>query len=99
MNKMANDDALRAELSRFQRLALIVGGVASLLSVVGLFLSPAAFWPAYLVGYVFWVGIPAACLGLLMVHHLAGGRWSGTLRSLFEAGSRTIPLIALMTQR
>jgi len=95
MNKMAND-ALRAELSRFQRLALIVGGVASLLCVVGAFLSPSEFLQAYLVAYVFWIGIPTASLGLLMVHNLAGGRWSGTLRSLFEAGTRTFPLMALL---
>ena len=95
MNKMAND-ALRAELSRFQRLALIVGGVASLLCVVGVLLSPSQFFQAYLMAYVFWIGIPTASLGLLMVHNLAGGRWSGSLRSFFEAGTRTLPLMALL---
>jgi hypothetical protein len=84
------------ELARMQRRALIVGVLALALSVVGSLLSRAAFFQAYLVGYLFWTGVAVGCLGLLMLHHLVGGRWGYAIQRILEAGVRTLPLMALL---
>jgi hypothetical protein len=90
------NDTLRAQLSRYQRLSLIVGGVATLLSIVGILFDRGQFFQSYLFAYIFWFGITLGSLAFIMVHHLAGGRWSASLRGLLEASSRTMPLIILL---
>jgi hypothetical protein len=66
------------------------------LALVGAFLDPTQFWQSYLLAYSFWLQIGLGCLGLLMVHHLVGGRWSGLIRHLLETGAMTLPLMALL---
>jgi len=47
------------------------------------------------VAYLFWLGIALGSLALLMVQHLTGGRWALVIRRILEAGSRTLPLMAV----
>ncbi len=54
------------------------------------------FFQAYLVAFVFWLGLSLGCLAILMVHHLAGGRWGYVVRRFLEAGTRTLPLMAML---
>jgi hypothetical protein len=88
-------------LQGHQQRALMVGGVALLLLVVGAFLPALGggvpqFFRSYLVGYVFWVGVTLGCLGLLMLQHLTGGAWGFVVRRVLEAGTRTLPLMLLL---
>jgi hypothetical protein len=53
------------------------------------------FFRSYLVAYLFWIGITLGSLALLMVQHLTGGRWALVIRRILEAGSRTLPLMAV----
>jgi len=53
------------------------------------------FYRAYLIAYLFWVGVTLGCLALLMLQHLTGGSWSLVLRRILEAGTRTLPLMAV----
>jgi hypothetical protein len=71
-----------------------VGGAA--LCLVGFFLYPVPFFRAYLLAYLFWLGIALGCLALLMVQHLIRGVWGAVIQRLLEAGSRTLPLMALL---
>jgi hypothetical protein len=72
-------------------------------AVLGLVLSGAGFamagldrfFEAYLVAYVFWIGV-ARSLALLMVHHLSGGAWGVVIRRPLEAATRTLPPMALL---
>jgi len=57
---------------------------------------PSFFWQAYLFGWFLWFSVAIGCLGLLLVFHMAGGRWGRTLRPLLEAGAQTIPWWALL---
>lgn len=79
-----------------QRPALIAGLVGLVLALVGAFLDQTQFWQSYLLAYIFWLEIGLGCLGLLMVHHLVGGRWSARIRHLLETGAMTLPLMALL---
>ncbi|HEY6188342.1 MAG TPA: hypothetical protein VIW80_11710 [Pyrinomonadaceae bacterium] len=86
-----------AEASRYQRLALIVGVVFTLILGLGFFLSPRElFFRSYLLAYVFWIGIALGCLAILMLQHLSGGGWGLVIRRVLESGTRTLPLMALL---
>jgi len=55
----------------------------------------AEFFRAYLIAFLFWIGITLGSLALLMVQHLTGGRWALVIRRILEAGTRTLPLMAV----
>ncbi len=84
------------EAGRYQGRALIVGVVFVLASLAGAFLSPDQFFRSYLIGFVFWIGIPLGSLGLLMLQYLTGGAWGTVIRRVLEAGTRTLPLMILL---
>ena len=92
-----NDAApLQAELDRMQRLSLTLGVLGLAFCAAGAAMNPKEFFQAYLVAYVFWLGIALGCLAILMIHHVAGGRWGFAVRRLLEAASRTLPLLAVL---
>jgi hypothetical protein len=84
------------DVQRVQRIALIAGVVALLLCAVGAFLSPAAFFQAYLVAFLYWIAYPLGALALVSLYHLGGGRWGFPIRRPLEAAMLTIPLFALL---
>ncbi len=87
---------LRRRLDLLQSRALVLGGVALALALGSWVLWPRQFLAAYLVGYLFWIGIVLGSLGLTMLHHLVGGSWGLVVRRPLEAGAATVPLMALL---
>ncbi|MGA9995110.1 MAG: hypothetical protein WBP93_06840 [Pyrinomonadaceae bacterium] len=90
-------------LSRTQSTSLMVGVAFLLLLVAGAFVERAMgydgwgqFFHSYLLAFVFWVGISIGSLAILMLQHLTGGAWGLVMRRVLEAGSRTLPLMALL---
>jgi hypothetical protein len=79
----------------FQRSAFIGGGLLVLL-LVTLFINPAQFFRAYLIGWTFWTGIAVGSLALLMLQHLTGGGWGLVIRRVLEAATRTLPFMAVL---
>lgn len=86
-----------SDIGRVQRFGLISLIVGAILTAIGGILSPAYFFRAFLVGWVFWTGITVGCLALLMLHHLTGGAWGLVVRRVLEAASRTWPVMALLS--
>lgn len=86
----------RQELDRVQFGALAVGVVALVICTVGAFFDPKQFFRAYLTAYLFWLGLPLGCMSILMIYHLTGGAWGFLVRRTLEAGTRTLPLMALL---
>jgi hypothetical protein len=72
----------------------IVGLV--LLIVIGVLTNPAGFFRAYLFGYTFWLGLGLGSLGVLLVQFLTGGNWGLVTRRMFEAGTATLPMMAVL---
>jgi hypothetical protein len=70
-----------------------MGGLA--LCGVGVLLDPGQFFRSYLLAYLFWLGLPLGCLGILMLHYLVGGTWGAIIRRILESGTRTLPLMVL----
>ncbi|WP_352431334.1 hypothetical protein [Pyrinomonas sp.] len=84
------------ELGRLRGIALIVGLVGAALTALGAFIDARQFFFSYLIGYVLWTGVALGSLGILMVHHVAGGAWSLVIRRILEAATRTIPLMLVL---
>ncbi len=85
-----------ADLTRLRNIALGVGGVFTLLMIIGALIDRAHFFHGYLVGFLFWVGITVGSLALLMLQHLTGGAWGLVIRRVLEASTRTLPLMILL---
>ena len=83
-------------LERLRRPALIAGGaglgLAALLALAG---DGGQFFRSYLLAYLFVLNIAVGCLSILMIHHLTGGYWGLAIRRLLEAGTRTLPWLAV----
>jgi len=77
-------------------MALVVGAVFSVLLVFGLLIDRAQFFQAYLVGFIFWIGITLGSTALLMLQHLTGGAWGLIIRRVLEAATRTLPLMLIL---
>lgn len=77
-------------------MALAVGALFSALLVLGLLIDRAQFFHAYLVGFIFWIGITLGSTALLMLQHLTGGAWGLIIRRVLEAASRTLPLMLIL---
>jgi hypothetical protein len=96
-------------LDRLQQRALVIGVVGVLAGLAGAFLDrpdPQAahdvilglspqFFRSWLIGFLFCLGLTLGSLGLLMIQHLSGGQWGLVSRRVFEAASRTLPIVAL----
>ena len=55
-----------------------------------------AFFNAYLVGYLFWLGISLGSLAILLVHNLTGGEWGWVVRRIADAAARVLPLMRVL---
>ena len=75
---------------------LIAGAVGLVVCAAGFVLDREHFFRAYLVAYLFWLGIALGSTSLMMVHHMSGGAWGMVIRRIFEASSRTLPVLALL---
>jgi len=74
---------------------VIAGAMLLAICVAAGFAYKTEFFRSYLVAFLFWTGITLGSLALLMVQHLTGGRWALIIRRILEAGSRTLPLMAV----
>jgi hypothetical protein len=88
--------AHRAVLERLRWPVLAVGVLALVICAVGAFFDPAQFFRAYLPAYLYFLGIAHGCLVILMLYHLTGGAWGFLIRRILEAGTRTLPLLAVL---
>lgn len=81
-------------MKRARAIALALGVAGAVLSAIGAFYNRAQFLESYLFAFVYWMGLALGCFGLVMLHHLAGGRWGHVTRRFFEAGLSTLPIMA-----
>ena len=95
---MADRDSYKApgELNQIKTLALGVGGIATLVWAVGLYLDTEQALRSWLLGFIVFGGIGIGSIGLLMLQYLTGGAWGVVIRRFAEAASRTLPLVVLL---
>jgi hypothetical protein len=85
-----------ADIDARRSRALIVGVAALVLCGVGFFVNRDQFFRAWLIGYMLWLGVALGSMGLMMIHHLSGGAWGMVVRRVWEASSRTLPLLTIL---
>lgn len=98
---LVHDDAAlavrpEAEITGIGAKGLIVGVLGLIALGIGAFIDPQQFLQSYLTGFFFVACLMLGCLGLLMVHHLTGGAWGMVCRRVWEAATRTLPLVVVM---
>ena len=84
-----------ADIERLRSRALIAGVVGLAGCGLGLLIDRDHFFRAWLVAYLLFLGIALGSMALIMIQHLSGGAW-GVFRRIFEASSRTLPLLAVL---
>jgi hypothetical protein len=82
-------------VGRLQQRALLVGGIALLVSISGALRTPGPFYQSYLMSFMLILGLTLGSLGLLMLQHLTGGDWGIVIRRSLESATRTLPLIVV----
>ncbi|PYR65118.1 MAG: hypothetical protein DMF88_20940 [Acidobacteria bacterium] len=88
-NAPADIDARRSR-------SLVIGVAALVLCAIGFFINRDQFFRAWLIGYMLWLGVALGSMGLMMIHHLSGGGWGMVVRRVWEASSRTLPLLTIL---
>jgi hypothetical protein len=79
-----------------ERRMLILGGVASVIVIVGAFMQPQVFFRAYLINFMDWLGVCLGSMAILMLRHLTKGGWGMIIRRILGAAMRTLPLMAAL---
>jgi hypothetical protein len=85
-----------ATVGFLRKLGLVLGAIGLLGSIVGFVFAREYFFRAYLVGWVFWLGISLGCLAISMLGHLSGGDWQVVIRRVLEASSRVLPWLLVL---
>jgi hypothetical protein len=84
-----------------QQRSLVIGIVGAVLTIVGWFVAGTDatrtdFFSAYLIGFMFWLGLSLGCMAILMLYHMVGGKWGTVIRRILEAGMTTLPMMAVL---
>ena len=87
---------LRGQIARIQSLALIVGVIFTLLTIIEFFINPVQFYRSWMIGFLYTFALGLGSLACLMLQYMSGGAWGMVIRRQLEAGSRTIPLVTLL---
>ena len=87
--------AAPADIDARRSRALMAGGIGLAACALGFVVDRDHFFRAWLIAYLLFLGIALGSMALLMIQHLSGGAW-GVFRRVFEASSRTLPLMALL---
>jgi len=84
-----------AQFDSLRTKALYAGilGVAG--CAAGFVFDPGNAFRAWLIAFMLFLGVSLGSLALMMIQHLSGGTW-GVFRRIFEASSRTLPLLAVL---
>lgn len=85
-----------SNINRVQLIAFILGLVGIVASAIGAFSNTTGFMQAYLLAYLFWIGMSLGGFPLLLTQHIAGGSWGATIRRPLEAAMMVLPLMALL---
>jgi len=92
----AQDFRAPESVDRIRQRALVAGVIGLVICVVGFVKAPDRFFPAYLLAFMFVLGLSLGSLGLLMLQHLTGGNWGIMIRRPLESATRNLPVVAVL---
>lgn len=85
-----------AAVNRWQFNSLVVGVLGTIGAIIGWIIEADNFFRAFLFAYLWCLGLTLGCMAILMVYHLTGGAWGTVARRILEAGTRTLPMMAVL---
>ncbi len=92
----AQDYKAPESIDRIRQRALFAGLAGLVICVVGFVKAPDRFFPAYLLAFMFVLGLSLGSLGLLMLQHLTGGNWGIIIRRPLESATRVLAPVAVL---
>lgn len=92
----AQDYAPPPLIGRWKSYSLTVGVVFGVLALIGAILKWDVFLRAWLMAFLFWLGLTTGSLTLLMLQYTTGGNWGRMGRRFWEAASGNLPWMALL---
>jgi hypothetical protein len=84
-----------ADIDTRRSRALMVGIAGLVVCAIGFVFERDHFFRSWLIAYLLWLGVALGSMAFVMIQHMSGGSW-GIFRRIFEASSRTLPLMALL---
>jgi hypothetical protein len=97
--RITNRELMAPEVAQtiYQR-SLGVGLVLGVLSLITAMLPATRdqFFHAYLIGFMFWLGISLGSMAFLLIQHLTGGKWGMVIRRQLEAAMKVLPLMLIL---
>jgi hypothetical protein len=80
-----------------QTRSLIIGVAGAVVCLVGIFIPGGAehLLHSWLVAFMFWLGLAAGCMGVLMLTYMVGGWWGFIPRRIYLAGAQNVFLMAI----
>lgn len=93
---MSTEGTLPPALKRMTMPALAAGAILIAISAAALAIDSATFFRAYLVGYLWVLGLTLGSMGLLFLHHLVGGAWGFIIQRQLEAATRVYPVLVVL---
>jgi hypothetical protein len=85
------------DIGKVQNLSLLVGLVGVVLAGSAAVWNIELFFRSYLIAFCFLLSLGAGSLAIVMLQHLVGGGWGLMLRRFLESGTRTLPLLAILS--
>ena len=92
----AQDYKAPESIDRIRQRALFAGLAGLVICVVGFVKAPDRFFHAYLLAFMFVLGLSLGSLGLLMLQHLTGGNWGIIIRRPLESATRVLAPVAVL---
>ena len=90
------DFAVPAAIDKIRSRSMVIGVVGAVLALIGYATTPDAFYRAYLLAFMLWLGVSLGSLGLLLVIHLTNGRWGLVIRRILEASVKNFWMMAVL---
>lgn len=77
------------------KVALVIGTLGLLLSIIGYFSDSKQFYFSYLTSFAFWVSLGLGGLFFTMLHHVSGAKWSTVLLRISQAAMSVLPIMVI----
>src|SRR5947209_13141424 len=89
--------AAPASTAAYHMRALIIGAVGAVVCLIGIFVPGGGehLLRSWLVAFMFWLGLSAGCMGLLMLTYMVGGWWGFIPRRIFLSAAQNVFLMAI----
>src|SRR3954470_13401188 len=86
-----------ASTATIQMRSFVIGAIGAIVCLIGLFVpgGPEHLMRSWLVAFMFWLGLPAGCMGVRLLTYMVGGWWGFIPRRIFLAGAQNVFLMAI----